>query len=129
MAILQIRESQLRALRETTTVFQVEGELARLFPSQSREMGPATLYALVESSIQHARAWGFEPKHYLGFAALELVFGTAFWEREEYGWARNILEDPWLWTPAQKMHELREASVRYLAALAEAEPVIVEESA
>ena len=126
MSILRIRETQMRALRETSTVFQVEGGLVRLFPSQCRELSSATLYELAESSIEHARAFGFDPEHYLGFAALRLVFGEHFWEEEEYAWARGILLDPWLWTPAQRMHELRQASVHYLAALAEKEPVFVD---
>lgn len=126
MSILRIRETQMRALRETSIVFQVEGGLVRLFPSQCRELSSATLYELAESSIEHARAFGLDPEHYLGFASLRLVFGETFWDDEEYGWARRILEDPWLWTPAQRMHELRHASVGHLASLAEKEPVFVD---
>jgi hypothetical protein len=122
MSILRIRESQMRALRDTTTVFQVEGGLVKLFPEQCQQMSSSVRYQLAESSIDHARAFGFDPEHYLGFAALRLTFGEYFWEEEEYAWARDILQDPWLWTPAQRMHELRQASVRYLAALAEEEP-------
>ncbi len=126
MSILRIREAQMRALRETTTVFQVEGGLVRLFPVQCREMSSATRYEFAESSIEKASGFGFEPDQYLGFAALLLVFGESFWEEEEYSWARNILADPWLWTPDQRLHELREASVRHLASLAEEEPVFIE---
>lgn len=127
MAILQIREAQMRALRQPSMLFRVEGELRRLFPAQCREMSSSTLYQLAEYSIDQAKALGFDPEQYVGFASLILVFGPDFWEQPEYEWAKRILDDRWLWTPAHRMQELREASVRHLAALAENTPVVAEE--
>ena len=73
--------------------------------------------------MERAREMGFDPPQYLGFAALQLTFGGGFWEQPEYAWANAILNDKWLWTPAHRMHELRQASVRYLASLAGKESV------
>ncbi len=109
----------MRALRETNLIFRIEGGLQRLFPDQCRAMSSADLYRLADSTLDSARRLGFDPPQYLGLAALQLTFGLEFWAQEEYAWAREILDDKWLWTPAHRLHELRRASVYYLASLAE----------
>lgn len=121
MSILQIRDAQMRAMREVTTLHSVEGGLQKLFPEQCEALGPRVVQEVAEHSIDKARAFGFEPAHYLGFAALQMVFGESFWQQEEHAWAKAILEDRFLWTSAHRMQELRQASVRYLARLAEQE--------
>ena len=121
MAIMQIRDAQLRAMREITTLHSVEGGLVKLFPEECQAMGPRAVQELAEHSIENARAFGFEPQHYLGFASLQLVFGPEFWEHPEHEWARAVLLDEFLWTSAHKMQALREASTRYLAQVAEQE--------
>ncbi|MBS1831334.1 MAG: hypothetical protein JST65_01395 [Acidobacteria bacterium] len=121
MSILQIRDAQMRAMREVTTLHALEGGLQKLFSEQCEALGPRVLQEIAEDSIVKACAFGFEPAHYLGFAALQMVFGQSFWEQEEHAWAKSILEDPFLWTSAHRMQELRQASVKYLASLAEQE--------
>jgi hypothetical protein len=127
MAIMHIREVQMRALREVTLLHSIEGGLCRHFPDQCQELGPARLQRFVEQSMDAARALGFGVEQYLPFAALQMVFGQNFWEFEEHEWARRILEDRFLWTPKHKMHELRQASIFKLAEIAEEEPVWIED--
>jgi hypothetical protein len=124
---MHIREMQMRALREITLLHSIEGGLQRHFPEQCQALGAARLQRLAEHSIDSARALGFEPAQYLAFASLQMVFGENFWEQEEHGWAREVLEDNFLWTARHKMHELREAGIFYLASLAEQEPVLIED--
>ncbi len=129
MAVLHIRETQMRALREITTIYSVEGGLRRHFPDQCQDLGPARLQRFVENSIDTARVLGFDPEQYLAFASLQMVFGERFWEEEEHRWAKEILEDRFLWTPKHRMHELRQAAIFYLAKVAEQEPVVIEANA
>lgn len=129
MAVLQIRETQMRALREITTIYSVEGGLQQHFPDPCQELGPARLQQFVENSIDTARELGFEPAQYLAFASLQMVFGESFWLEEEHRWAKEILEDRFLWTPKHRMHELRQAAIFYLAKVAEQEPVVIESEA
>lgn len=123
--MLQIRETQMRALREISVIHSIEGGLQRLFPEECQDLGAIGLQRLAEDSIDQARALGFDPPQYLGFAALQMVFGEGFWEQEEYAWAKEILEDRFLWTSAHRMQELRQASIFYLAKVAEQEPVLI----
>lgn len=124
---MHIREMQMRALREISMLHSIEGGLQRHFPEQCQELGAARLQRLAEHSMDAGRQLGFEPEQYLALASLQMVFGENFWEMEEHEWAREILEDRFLWTPRHRMHELREASIFKLAELADEEPVWIED--
>ena len=121
MTPLRIREAQLRVMREAALLHSVEAGLLRHFPSYCAELGRAELARFVAASRGRARAFNFSMAEIQGFASFELIFGERYWESYDFRWARRILEDKDIEVPAERFQALRQASIFYLARLAEKE--------
>jgi hypothetical protein len=118
---VRIRESQLQVLRDAAYVDVCEAALLRFFPDYCEELTPADLRRLVVESSDRARSFGLTMASYQGFASFELIFGERFWERDEFAWAKHLLEDREIADAVERYRRLREGMVFFLADQAERE--------
>ena len=114
-------------MREAALLHSVEAALLRHFPRYCDELGRAELARFVAASRTRARAFGFTMAEIHGFASFELIFGERYWEMYRFRWARRILEDKDIEDPAERFRALREATIFYLAKIAERDTAAADE--
>jgi hypothetical protein len=88
------------------------GHVAQFFPDCCAELGPGGVEALVDEAVGGAAEEGFvEPLHVARFVDLVFELGADFADDPRFPWARAVLDDPGLRTPAERSFALRRAAL------------------
>ena len=94
--MLIIREQQIAALRDDRDrrlAAALIPEVLEALPALRDALDPSTLERVTHEAIVQGRSFALETDQELGeFVGLVFVCGERFFEREEYAWARALLE-------------------------------------
>ncbi|AKT38681.1 hypothetical protein [Chondromyces crocatus] len=112
---MKISQPQLDTFAQTNPAIFTEwliDHVHRFFADCCDELGPETVRLEVHEAIQRAAHHGFvEPLHIARYTDMVFEFGTDFDDDPRFPWAAQILADPALSTPAERMERLHAAAL------------------
>ena len=95
---------------------EVDAHLRTNFPQRCAAMDDAKRLALVRYSLARARHYGLSSERDLVlYTDVALVLGERFDDDEAFGWAREILTDRFIVSPALRVDLLHERAIAHLS--------------
>jgi hypothetical protein len=92
------------------------GALGWIYPEKHCELNEAQLRHLVEQGYECVRTYGLDaPQGVFLCAGLSFLLGHGFAKDPQFRWAADVLNDPGISDPAQRVTAMKEASVLHLS--------------
>src|SRR5437867_7493439 len=91
------------------------GYLQQCYPRQTAALGPRALRTLAAGAVRRARAWGYESSDgILQYVHATFLLGDDLETAPELAWAREILDDPGVELPVERLAMLEDAIISRL---------------